>query len=165
MKFNTANVTLPAGSYDFTTVGLDFDTDPSAPLSLTTRGDLGPFYNGTRRGGSATVTARRGASLSSSVLVEYNDVRLDQGRFERTLVGARVAWFFTPRVFLQTLAQYSNQAATWTANARFGWLSTAGTGLFIVVNDGEEANGFFSWRRPQSRSVVIKYARQFGTGT
>jgi hypothetical protein len=91
-------------------------------------------------------------------------VRLDQGQFERTLVGARMAWFFTPRVFLQTLTQYSNQASIWTANVRFGWLSTAGTGLFIVYNDGEEADGFFSWRRPASRSFVIKYARQIGLG-
>jgi len=159
------NVTLPAGSYDFTTLGLDWATNPSAPLSMTLRGDVGAFYNGTRNGGSATVTLRRGASLSSSLLVDYNDVRLDQGRFERQLVGARIAYFFTPRVFVQSLTQYSNQARVWTANARFGWLSTAGTGLFIVLNDGEEANSFFNWTRPQSRSLVIKYARQFGTGS
>jgi len=158
-------VTLPAGSYDFTTLGLDWATNPSAPLSMTLRGDVGAFYNGTRNGGSATVTLRRGASLSSSLLVDYNDVRLDQGRFERQLVGARIAYFFTPRVFVQSLTQYSNQARVWTANARFGWLSTAGTGLFIVLNDGEEANSFFNWTRPQSRSLVIKYARQFGTGS
>lgn len=159
------NVTLPAGSYDFATIGLDWTTNPSAPLSMVMRGDVGPFYNGTRSGGSMTVTFRRGASLSSSLLVDYNDVTLDQGRFTRELIGARVAYFFTPRVFLQSLTQYSNQARVWTANARFGWLSTAGTGLFIVVNDGEEADGFFNWRQSQSRSLVIKYARQFGTGS
>ncbi len=159
------NVTLPAGGYNFTTIGLDWATNPSAALSMNLRGDFGEFYNGTRSGGTATVTFRWGASLSSSLLVDYNDVRLDQGRFERQLVGARVAYFFTPRVFVQSLTQYSNQARVWTANARFGWLSTAGTGLFVVLNDGEEANGFFNWTRPQSRSLVIKYARQFGTGS
>ncbi len=92
-------------------------------------------------------------------------MRLDQGTFERQLIGTRVAYFFTPRIFIQSLMQYSNQARIWTANARFAWLSTAGTGLFIVVNDGEEADGFFSWGRPQSRSLVIKFARQFGTGS
>jgi hypothetical protein len=159
-----SNVTLPAGAYDFTNVGLDWSTNPSAPLSMNFRGDFGPFYNGTRNGGAVTFTARRGASLSSSLLFDYNDVRLDQGRFTRQLIGTRIAYFFTPRIFLQSLVQYSNQAEIWTANARFGWLSTAGTGLFVVVNEGEEADGFFSWRRPQSRSVVVKYARQFGTG-
>jgi len=46
----------------------------------------------------------------------------------------------------------------------FGWLGTAGTGLFVVLNDGEEADGFFRWARPQSRSLVLKFTRQLGTG-
>ena len=159
-----SGVTLPIGSYNFASLGLDFATNPSAPLSLSLRGDFGPFYNGTKNGGSATLTLRRGAALSSSLLVDYNDVRLDQGSFVRYLVGARVAYFFTPRIFAQSLVQFNNQARVWAANARFGWLNTAGTGLFVVFNDGREAGGFFRWVRPQARSLVVKYTRQFGTG-
>ncbi|HXL35344.1 MAG TPA: DUF5916 domain-containing protein [Gemmatimonadales bacterium] len=155
-------VTLPAGSYDYTSVGFDFATDPSAPLSLTLRADVGGFYNGTRRGGSVTFGARHGSSVTTSLLVEYNDVRLDQGDFIRSLVAARIAYFFTPRIMTQTLVQYSNQARSWTANARFAWLSTAGNGLFIVFNEGQEADGFFRWNRPQARSLIVKYTRQFG---
>jgi uncharacterized protein DUF5916 len=157
-----STVTLPAGSYDYTSLGFDFATNPSAPLSLSLRADVGGFYNGTRRGGSVTLAARNASSFTTSLLVEYNDVRLDQGDFIRSLVAARVAYFFTPRVLLQTLVQYSNQARSWTANARFGWLGPAGTGLFIVVNEGQEADGFFRWNRPQARSVIVKYTRQFG---
>ena len=51
-----------------------------------------------------------------------------------------------------------------TANARFGWLSTAGTGLFIVYNEGQIADGFFRWSQPQARSLIVKYTRQFGRG-
>jgi hypothetical protein len=157
-------VVLPVGGYHFGTVGLDWTSNPSAPLNVLVRGDFGPFYNGTRNGGSATLTFRHGASVSTSLLVDYNNVRLEQGDFERKLIGARIAYFFTPRIFLQSLTQYSNQSQIWSANARFGWLSTAGTGLFVVFNDGENADSFFSWRQPQSRSLLIKYARQFGTG-
>jgi hypothetical protein len=157
-----SNVTLPVGSYDYTSVGWDLTTNPSAPLSLDLRLDVGGFYNGTRRGGSATVAARHASSLTTSLRVEYNDVRLDQGNFTRTLIATRVAYFFTPRIMLQTLVQYSNQARVWTANARFGWLSTAGTGLFVVFNEGQEADGFFQWNQPQARSLVVKYSRQFG---
>jgi hypothetical protein len=157
-----SGVTLPAGSYDYTSVGFDFATDPSAPLSLDLRADVGGFYNGTRRGGVVTLAARRASSLTTSLRVEYNDVRLDQGDFVRSLVATRVAYFFTPRVMFQTLVQYSNQARAWTANARFAWLSTAGNGLFIVVNEGQEADGFFQWNRPQARSLIVKYTRQFG---
>jgi len=156
------NVTLPVGAYDYTSVGFDAATNPSAPLSLNLRADVGGFYNGTRRGGSVTVAARHASSVTTSLLLEYNDVRLDQGTFTRTLTAARIAYFFTPRVLFQTLVQYSNQARVWTANARFGWLGTAGTGLFVVVNEGQEADGFFQWNRPQARSLIVKYTRQFG---
>ena len=157
-------VKLPAGSYDYFSPGLDWTFDPSAPFSFVLRGDFGPFYNGTRNGGSVTATYRRGASLSTSLLFDYNDVKLDQGPFTRRLIGTRVGYFFTPRVFVQSLVQYNNQARVWTANARFAWLGTAGTGLFVVLNDGEEANGFFRWGRTQARSVVVKFTRQLGTG-
>lgn len=159
-----SDVTLPTGSYDFASLGLDYASNPSAPFSVSLRGDFGPFYNGTRYGGSATITVRSGASLTSSLLADYNDIRLDQGNFVRYLTGLRVGYFFTPRIFAQSLTQYNNQARVWTANARFGWLNTAGTGLFVVFNDGEEADSFFRWVRPQARSFVVKYTRQFGTG-
>src|SRR5439155_886990 len=121
-----SNVTLPVASYDYTSLGFDLTTNPSAPLSLDLRADVGGFYNGTRRGGSVTLAARHASSLTTSLRVEYNDVRLDQGDFVRSLIATRIAYFFTPRVLFQALVQYSNQAQTWTANARFGWLSTAG---------------------------------------
>jgi len=157
-----STVTLPVGSYDYTSLGWDLTTNPSAPLSLDLRADVGGFYNGRRRGGSVTLAARHASSLTTSLRVEYNDVRLDQGNFVRSLIATRIAYFFTPRVLCQALVQYSNQAQTWTANARFGWLSTAGNGLFIVFNEGREADGFFQWNRPQARSLIVKYTRQFG---
>jgi hypothetical protein len=158
------NVTLPVGSYDYLNVGLDWDTNPSAPLSFTMRGDFAQFYNGTRAGGTMTVTYRRGASMTSSLLLDYNDVDLDQGHFVKSIIGARVAYFFTPRIFVQSLAQFNDQASAWTTNLRFGWLNTAATGLFIVLNDGEQADSFFNWERPLSRALTVKFTRQFGTG-
>lgn len=62
----------------------------------------------------------------------------------------------------QTLVQYGNQARLWSANARFGWLGTAGNGLYVVFNEGQAASGFFQWDRPQTRSLIVKYSRQLG---
>lgn len=157
-------VVLPAGTYRWWNNAWDFGTNPSAPVSVSGRLELGPFYDGTRYGGNATLTVRRGASLTTSLLVDYNDVNLDEGNFVRSLVGLRVGYFFTPRIFVQSLMQYSNQANIFSANIRFAWLNTAGTGLFVVLNDAEEASGVLRWTRPQTRSFVVKFTRQFGTG-
>jgi len=56
------------------------------------------------------------------------------------------------------LVQYSDQVDQWSTNLRFGWLNTAGTGLFIVYND---VQGFDTLQGPQGRSLFIKYTRQF----
>jgi hypothetical protein len=157
-------VVIPPGSYDWGTLGFDYTTDPSENLWATGRFDVGDFWSGRRTGGSGTVTVRRGAAFSGSFTADYNDVRLPEGNFISSLQAVRLNYFFTPRVFVQTLTQFNNQQRIWSANVRFGWLNTAGTGLFIVVNDGREATGFFDWMRPQQRTVFMKFTRQFGTG-
>lgn len=157
-------IVIPEGQYWWTQYGLDFSTDPSDQLSVIGRLDVGPFYTGSRYGGNMTITARRGGSFSSSLLFDYQDVRLPQGNFTRQLAGLKLAYFFTPRIFVQTLTQYNNQAEAFTANVRFAWLSTANTGLFIVFNDGEQADSFTRWRTPIARSLTVKYSYQLGRG-
>jgi hypothetical protein len=156
------SVTLPPGEYDWPFLGVDFATDPSAKVSLSTRLELGGFYNGSKYGGNASLTFRPGAAFAGSLLVDYNDVNLDQGDFIRSLVGIRLGYYFTPRISLQSLVQYSNQAGVFSANVRFAWLNTAGTGLFVVFNDAEEATGFTQWTRPRARAFTVKYTYQFG---
>jgi hypothetical protein len=156
-------VTLPAGVYHWTSLGFDFGTNPSAPLAFLTKLQAGQFYNGTLYGWTSTTTLR-GASLTASLQFDYNNVRLDQGDFVRSLVGLRVGYFLTPRMFVQSLVQYNNQAATFSANIRFGWLNTAGTGLFVVLNTADNATTLSRWNRPIARSLQIKFTRQFGSG-
>ena len=75
-------------------------------------------------------------------------------------MGLRLAYFFTPRIYLQSLTQYSDQADAWSMNIRLGWLDTAGTGLFIVYN---QANGLDALRldTPLNRGLTIKYTKLF----
>lgn len=157
-------VVIPAGQYDWGTFGWDYTTDPSENITATGRFDVGQFWTGRRSGGSGTLTVRRGATFSGSFTADYNDVRLPEGNFIRSLQAVRLNYFFSPRIFVQTLTQYNNQQAIFSSNIRFGWLNTAGTGLFIVLNDGRGADSFFNLGQPQQRSAFLKFTRQFGTG-
>jgi len=153
-------VVIPPGRYDWFSNGWDFGTNPSAPLSISGRLDLGEFYGGHRWGGSATVTARRGAGFTAALSWSPNAVRLPQGRFTTQLIGARLGWFFTPRIFVQSLVQYNSRAGAWFGNVRFGWLSTAGTGLYVVLNDLERAPSATDITGPLGRSLTVKYTHQ-----
>ena len=150
-------VVLP-GTYDGWEAGWRFNTNESARVSFNGFLNWGSFLSGNRRGGGATITYRGGARLTSSLRYEYNDVELPEGNFTATLAALAFGYFFNPNVYLQSLLQYSDQIDTWSANVRFGWLTTAGTGLFVVYNGSQ---GFDSLAGPQGRSLIIKFTRQF----
>ncbi|MEZ4415238.1 MAG: DUF5916 domain-containing protein [Gemmatimonadota bacterium] len=155
------DIVIPTGSYQSLTHAWDYGSDPSRPLSFLGKAEFGEFYTGTKYGGNVTFTYRQGETLSSSLLIDYNTIDLPEGTFDTTLLGLRLAYFFTPRVFVQSLMQYSNQAEAWSANVRFAWLSTAGTGLYVVFNDARNSERLFNLGEPITRGLIVKYARQF----
>ncbi len=150
-------VMVPEGTYSGWESQVVFFTDRSRILSLNSRFNWGGFLSGNKKTTSADVTIRRGTRSSATLRVAYNDVNLPQGDFTTTLAGVNLGYFFTPRIYLQSLVQYSDQIDTWSANVRFGWLNTAGTGLFIVYN---EVQGIGDLTGPLGRSVFLKFTRQ-----
>jgi len=153
-------VMIPTGSYTWWTNAWDYGSDPSRPFSFLGKAEFGGFYTGNKYGGNVTFTVRRGETLSSSLLVDHNVVRLPQGDFETTLLGLRLAYYFTPSIFVQSLFQYADQADVWSANVRFAWLTTAGTGLYVVYNDSRNAERLSNLGEPIHRGLIVKYARQ-----
>ena len=161
---------IPKGTYSGWETQLVYNSNAAARLSVTSRINIGSFLTGSRRGGNASLTFRPNASFSTSARATYFDVNLPQGEFETVLLGMNFGYFFTPRVYLQSLVQYSNQLDSWSANLRFGWLNTAGTGLFIVYNDVQGFDfpdglnpdgGRFMERGTLARSLIVKFTRQF----
>lgn len=153
------DVVVPTGSYGGWEAAFVFFTDQSRTLSFNSRFNWGSFLSGSKRTSSADATVRIGARSSATAAVSYNDVDLAEGEFTTTLASLRLGYYFTPRLYLQSLVQYSDQIDSWSANVRFGWLNTAGTGLFIVYN---EVQGIEELMGPQGRSLILKFTRQFG---
>ncbi len=157
-QISGTDVVVQPGTHDGWEAAWRFNTNQSAAVVFDGAINWGSFLSGKRRGGSASITLRRGAALSTSLRVEHNDVELAEGNFNTTLAGVNLGYFFTPRVYLQSLIQYSDQIDRWSANVRFGWLNTAGTGLFIVYND---VQGIDDLSGPLGRSLILKFTRQF----
>ena len=169
-KILGTDAVIPKGTYSGWETQLVYNSNAAARLSVTSRINIGSFLTGSRRGGNASLTFRPNASFSTSARATYFDVNLPQGEFETVLLGMNFGYFFTPRVYLQSLVQYSNQLDSWSANLRFGWLNTAGTGLFIVYNDVQGFDfpdglnpdgGRFMERGTLARSLIVKFTRQF----
>jgi hypothetical protein len=155
-------IVVPPGTYDNFEWGFAYNSNLSAPLSFDGRIDIGGFYSGRRIGTATTFNARFGETLAGALRLTYYDVNLDEGEFETLLVGLRAAYSFSPRVYLQALLQYNNQSDTFSSNLRFGWLSAAGTGLFVVYNDIENTGTFERTgirRGAIDRAFIVKFTR------
>ena len=153
------DVVVPAGDYAGWESAIIFFTDPSRAISFDSRWNWGAFLSGSKRTSSADITVRRGASTTATVRVVYNDVSLPEGDFTTSLAALNLGYFVTPRIYLQSLIQYSDQIDTWSANVRFGWLDDAGTGLYVSYG---EVQGFDELAGPLDRSLHVKLTRQFG---
>ncbi len=74
------------------------------------------------------------------------------------------SYSFTPRIFIQATFQYNNETEDVGSNIRFGWLNTAGTGLYVVYNDIQHLGVFDRTgfeRGPKGRQLIVKYTKQF----
>jgi hypothetical protein len=150
-------VVVAPGFYRNVVFAPRFNTDERAPLSFAAEADLGGFLSGTQKSYGFTVSGRRGANLNSSIRWRRNNVYLREGDFQTNLVQWRTNYSITPLTYIESLVQYNDRARNWSANLRFGWLSRAGTGLFLVYNQGEALDGL----GPITRSFIVKYTKQF----
>ena len=160
-------VVIPPGTYENLDWRFIYNTNLSAPFSVQGSIDAGGFYSGRRVGTTTTVNYRYRDKFVTSLRVAYFDVNLQEGDFITSVVALKGAYSFTPRIFLQATVQYNNETEDVGSNIRFGWLNTAGTGLYVVYNDIRhfgvfDRTGFD--RGPKGRQFIIKYTKQFDIG-
>ena len=155
-------VEVPIGEYSGWLFNPSVSTSTQVPVVWRTNLLLGQFFSGTRRGGSTSVSVQLGGALTGAIALEYNRIDLPEpgGKFDATLLSGRIGYSFSPAVFIQSLMQYNTQTAVWSGNVRFGWVDTAGTGLFIVYNErqSERLGGLTS--SLLERTVSIKFSKQ-----
>ncbi|HSM05232.1 MAG TPA: DUF5916 domain-containing protein [Longimicrobiales bacterium] len=157
-------IVIPAGSYDNVEWSFRANTDESAPLSISGGWTWGGFYNGTQFTPNATVTYRFRDRFTAAVRMSYFDVSLDQGDFTTSVIGFDGSWSFTPRIYLSANVQYNDDTRDVGTNLRFGWLDTAGTGLFVVYNQGWHRGPFDRTgipSGPRQRQLIVKYTKLF----
>jgi len=154
------DVWVEPGTYKENEVSLYFTTDESKPLSFGTSVTAGGKFGGDRLLLSPSINYRIGDKFSSSLSVNYNDYEMpvEGGNFSVTLTRLRLSYSFTPKVLLQLLMQYNDDAETLGTNLRFSWLRTANTGLYLVYNEYDE-NG--PGALPTGREIILKYTYMF----
>ncbi len=154
-----SDITLPVGSYDFNLFRVGWDLGQQRALSANLAIEGGTFYNGRRLGLSASRgRLNLGPQLALEPSYTVNRVTLAEGRFTTHLVGSRVTYTTTPRMFVSALLQYSSSLNAVTTNMRLRWEYRPGSELFIVYNDERDTLAP-SFPRLSSRSFIVKVNR------
>ena len=159
---NRTTVEVLPGEYSGILYNPTFSTSSQVPVVWSTNLILGRFFSGNRRGGNTTLSFQFGGALTGALGFEYNRIELPGpgGRFDATLLSSRIGYCFSPNLYLQSLIQYNTQTAVWSGNLRFGWVDTAGTGLFIVYNERQNDRLGGITTSLMERTVSLKFSRQ-----
>jgi len=156
--FQLSGVTVPLNTYRHQELQLIVITNQNKAISLSTRTIIGGYFGGNRIANSGTLKIRMGDKFNASLILNHNDIDLPNGDFTAIVSGARLSYSFTPRMFAQTLIQHNNVSNITSVNARFGWLRSANTGLFVVFNFIKDDDFIDALN---SQSITIKYTHRF----
>ena len=148
-------VIIPVGRYEHAEAQLRVRTNSGAPVSFEIFSVIGGFFGGNRPQVRPQVNMRVGETFNTQVAWERIDIDVPGAAFVTNLASLRANYSFTTRMFVQALFQYNDRDELWSSNVRFGLLSAANTGLFIVYN---ETDGIRDFIPPGSgRSLTLKY--------
>ncbi len=157
--FIAQDVTIPVGAYDFRKVRTSYQFGPQRRISGWASAGHGSFFDGTRTEASLRSRAEITPRLSIEPQISMDWIDLPVGSFTSTLVGSRVTYTPSPRMFVGALVQYNSSRSALNTNIRFRWEYQPGSDLFIVYSEGRETGLRPHESGLRNRGFAIKLTR------
>jgi hypothetical protein len=145
---------LQGEEYNWQTASASFSSNTRSIFNFMLKTTLGGFYNGTNFNINGQLNFRYQPYGNVSLLFDYNDVRLpdEYGQEKLFLIGPRVDFTLTDKIFFTTYFQYNNLLDNVNLNARFQWRYKPASDIFIVYTENYFPNHFTS----KNRALVFK---------
>ena len=135
--FRVANgVVVRTGDFQGQRYETSLTLSKSRLLSATVNLASIPYYGGTQRVYSSTLTWRPSPIFNLDGAFSYTDVRLAYAHFPVRLVKLGTAIQFSRTLVWSILGQYDNLSRAFGFNTRLRWTYTKGGDIFIVANQG-----------------------------
>ena len=155
------DVVLPVGGYDFDRLRASYSFGRQRAASGRVGVEVGTFYSGHRTSMSVGgVLVNLTSRFSVEPTVSLNWVDLPEGSFTTNLLGSRVTFSMTPRMFASALLQYSSSGQSVSANVRLRWEYVPGSELFVVYNEQRDTQAL-GFPGLKNRAVIVKINRLF----
>ncbi|RNC84006.1 MAG: hypothetical protein ED557_09560 [Balneola sp.] len=145
---------LPAETYIYNTISLNYLTDSRGVLSAGVNSSYGGFYNGTRLQFGGELNYRTQPWGNFGVRYVGNRVELPDNYGEATLhlIGPQSEISFSNNLNWTTFLQYNTQAENFNINSRLQWRYAPMSDIFLVFNDNYGTENFGI----KNRGVVFK---------
>ena len=152
-----SDITIPVGDYQYDTYSIRFNSNRSRKISGNASYQFGEFWDGRRDSESFGLAIKPSPHLNFSLDYSRNQVRLSNGSFTTNLVGTRVLYSFTNKMFLNAFLQYNTNAAQFSSNIRFHLIHHPLSDLYIVFNERRDTQTGLLL----DRALVIKFTQLF----
>ena len=158
---NTDASPLLAGTdYTYNLIRASFRSDARKLLSYVIRGSVGEYFNGERYNVGTELNYRLQPFASFGLNVNYNRINLPAPSASANLflVGSRVDFTLTKRIFFTNFLQYNSQLENININARFQYRFAPVSDLFIVYTDNYNTMDFANEGAltPVNRALILK---------
>ncbi len=130
-----SDLAIDAGDYRFRDYSARFSSSQQGKITGNANITLGEFWDGHRKSFGGSVGLRPNYHANITVDYRHDRVSLPNGSFQTTLVGARLLYGFSPRVFLNSFVQYNADTHQVSSNIRFNFIHHPLSDLYLVYND------------------------------
>jgi hypothetical protein len=139
--------------------GISFTSDIRKPLNFLISSRYGGYYDGTRLQFNGELYYRVQPYGSLAIVSSYNKLSMPAPykSAEFILIGPRLDFTFTDKIFLTSLVQYNDQIKNLNLNLRFQWRFAPVSDLFIVYTE----NAFPGSYIIKNRGLVLKLSYWF----
>ena len=129
------DLSIPVGDYHFRGYSASANSNRSRSVSWNMQFDWGEFWNGTRFSMKGGLALRPHYQLNIDLNYTRNEVSLPKGSFTSHLLGTRLLYAFSSKMFLNAFLQYNTDTSRFSSNIRFNIIHHALSDLFLVYTD------------------------------
>jgi len=136
-----AGAEVVAGTYHFDEFAAGYTSSGARRLAGTVTFSRGSFYDGDRTGLGASATLRPSPHLSVEAFVQHNDITLSGDDFTADIVGGRIRWAASTRLFASAFVQYLEASDELVSNLRLNWIHAPLSDVFLVFTEKRGVDG------------------------
>ncbi len=130
-----SHLQVAPGDYHFGEFGASYASNKSARLSGNIEATSGEFWSGRQWSLKSGLRIRLNSHIAASGTFGRSVIRLPQGSYTADLLGMRLDWSFTPRMFLNAFVQYNGETDTWLSNVRYNFIHRPLSDIYVVWNE------------------------------